>query len=365
MLPLVVLIVDAPAVNAIDMPNERIVCFPTSAHQAADGHWIVPIHGIVSKQKAPLFRRFVVQTFLEKTLQFGKNSIEQTIFNRRVSPFLLDGRSDRQIDVQLGSQTYAAGVSEENGHFRANLRLTAKDVSNLLKDASPSKWVSYKVVSSASNSEQTVGGIQFVEQHGISIISDIDDTIKDTNAVDRKEMLANTFTREFRAVRGMPTTLRRCADYSVAFHYVSGSPWQLFEPLSNFLDDQRIPQGSFHLRKFKLSKAAADDLLASQIELKMKMIVPILTAYPRRRFVLVGDSGQQDPEIYGQIARSHADQVAAIYIRNLENDKEQGDRWNAAFSDVPKARWRVFENLGDMQDNLVTLMARMSKVTEN
>lgn len=351
--------------EAVEMSNERIVCFPTAAYQTAQGNWNVPIHGAVSKHKAPLIRRFVVQTVLERTLEFGKESIEQTIFNRRVNPFLLEAKSNRRIDIQLGDQIYAAGVSAGNGHFHANLRLTSEEVLELLKKGSPSGWVSYQVVSATSDSQQTTGGIQFLDRRGISIISDIDDTIKDTNAVDRKEMLANTFTREFRPVRGMPKTLRRCADYSVAFHYVSGSPWQLFEPLSSFLEDQQIPRGSFHLRNFKLSKSGTDDLLASQIKLKTKAIVPILKAYPQRRFVLVGDSGQQDPEIYGQIAREHPDQVAAIYIRRLRTNGEPNDRWKAAFSDIPNSRWHVFDSVNEMQNDLVRLMARLSQLKEN
>jgi hypothetical protein len=41
--------------------------------------------------------------------------------------------------------------------------------------------------------------------------------------------------------------------------------------------------------------------------------------------VLIGDSGQHDPEIYAQIVREHPGRVEAVYIRNVSNDPERED----------------------------------------
>ena len=57
--------------------------------------------------------------------------------------------------------------------------------------------------------------------------------------------------------------------------------------------------------------------LGPQNQYKTGVIERILADFPRRRFLLVGDSGEQDPEIYGAIARKHPEQVERIFIRNV------------------------------------------------
>lgn len=80
------------------------------------------------------------------------------------------------------------------------------------------------------------GSVQLVSPTGISVVSDIDDTIKETHVLNRHELAANTFLREFRGVPGMADLFRRwAAGDHIVFHYVSGSPWQLYPALSDFL----------------------------------------------------------------------------------------------------------------------------------
>jgi phosphatidate phosphatase APP1 len=52
-------------------------------------------------------------------------------------------------------------------------------------------------------------------------------------------------------------------------------------------------------------------------EHKLASIATILATYPARRFVLLGDSGQQDPEIYYQATLDHPGRIAAVYIRDV------------------------------------------------
>ena len=71
------------------------------------------------------------------------------------------------------------------------------------------------------------------------------------------------------------------------------------------------------LKLFRLKDPSALDLLQSQTATKIRAIEPLLTAFPERRFVLIGDSGEQDPEIYTEIARTHRPQIVAVFIRNV------------------------------------------------
>ena len=102
----------------------------------------------------------------------------------------------------------------------------------------------------------TIAGslLQLIDERGVSVITDIDDTIKITAVTNRRELLMNTFLREFRAVSGMAELYRRWATGGAAFHYVSSSPWQLFSVLSEYTETEAFPAGSMHLRSFRLRR---------------------------------------------------------------------------------------------------------------
>ncbi|MBI3191475.1 MAG: DUF2183 domain-containing protein, partial [Pedosphaera parvula] len=58
--------------------------------------------------------------------------------------------------------------------------------------------------------------------------------------------------------------------------------------------------------------------------------------------VLVGDAGERDPEIYGQLARNHPDQIVRIFIREAGESGLNAARYRAAFEGLPADRWKVF-----------------------
>ncbi|MEM8681756.1 MAG: App1 family protein, partial [Planctomycetota bacterium] len=186
---------------------------------------------------------------------------------------------------------------------------------------------------------------------GASVITDIDDTVKVTCVGKRIEMLNNTFVHPFRPVNGMPAAYRRWGEAGAAFHYVSSSPWQLYKPLVEFLDEQGLPRGSFHLRTLQLQGPSLLRQLTGGKRSKKKAIRNILAWYPGRQFVLVGDAGEKDPEIYGSIARRHPVQVAAIFIRRVENANLSPLRFEKAFRGLPDHMGRLFDDpaeLGEM-----------------
>ena len=156
-------------------------------------------------------------------------------------------------------------------------------------------------------------------------------------------MLLNTFAREFIDVPGMAAWLQGVArsEAGAAFHYVSGSPLQLMPPLLAFLRIRGFPDGSMHLRTFSLHPSALFDDEATSRH-KHAEITQLLIDYPRRRFVFVGDSGEHDPEVYGQVAREHPSRIEAVLIRDVTGEPAEAERYRLAFAAVPSARWRLF-----------------------
>ena len=93
--------------------------------------------------------------------------------------------------------------SHANGHFHGRIRLDAKELVSVLDDT----WLTFEAVVPEGDERRFSGRCQVLPPKGIAVVSDIDDTIKDSNVLDKKELLANTFLRPFRAVSGMADPL--------------------------------------------------------------------------------------------------------------------------------------------------------------
>jgi phosphatidate phosphatase APP1 len=187
-----------------------------------------------------------------------------------------------------------------------------------------------------------------VTPQGWSVISDIDDTIKDSNVLDKKELMRNTLLREFKPVTGMSKVYADWARGGAAFHYVSGSPWQLYPPLGEFCTKNGFPSGSFQLRYFRLQDGSALSLLQAPDQYKQGAIAELLKTFPQRKFILVGDTGEKDPEVYGEAARKHPGRVHLIAVRNVTKETLEGARLQAAFAGLPPASLLLFDEAGQL-----------------
>ena len=144
------------------------------------------------------------------------------------------------------------------------------------------------------------------------VISDIDDTIIQSNVMRKLRMmvglaLSNAHTRKpFLGVAAFYRALHRGSN---PFFYVSKSPRNLYVPLVEFLQRQALPAGPLLLRDFGLRMRR--DHKAAAIE-------HILATYPALRFILIGDSGEEDPEIYSAILGRFPERIRVIYIRSVD-----------------------------------------------
>ncbi|OON64726.1 hypothetical protein B0920_10790 [Massilia sp. KIM] len=157
------------------------------------------------------------------------------------------------------------------------------------------------------------------------IISDIDDTVLWTNVTNKLNMAlmlvrSNAHTRKpFKGVAAFYRALSAgvSGKENNPLFYVSSSPWHLFGPLVDFLRMQGIPLGPLLLRELDLRTILKPTSHGSH---KLEQIERILSFHPGMRFVLIGDSGEQDPEIYAEVVRRHPQAVRMIYIRNVNPD---------------------------------------------
>ena len=156
------------------------------------------------------------------------------------------------------------------------------------------------------------------------IISDIDDTIVETGAtsllaMSRATFLHNAKTRlPFAGVAEFYKALQlgRNGKRNNPFFYVSSSPWNLYDLLKDFLDLNSITAGPLLLRDFGLEHEAVTS--QGHMGHKLKEIKQIMNAYPHLQFVLIGDSGQEDPAIYSEVVKEFPGRILAIYIRDVQ-----------------------------------------------
>jgi len=175
------------------------------------------------------------------------------------------------------------------------------------------------------------------------VISDIDDTVIHTGATSllrmaRTVFLANARTRlPFEGVAGLYRALHagtRTEGTNPIF-YVSSSPWNLYDMLAEFLELQRIPAGPMFLRDWGISETQV--LPTDHRSHKLEAIRRVLDCFPDLPFLLIGDSGQEDPEIYHEVVHNYPDRILAVYIRNVAREPERLDAIRGLAQEVVEA----------------------------
>lgn len=350
--------------------DERILFYPTYARRdpaatgRQDADWLIDIHGIVFRPELTSRKRDLLTRFASRLLPRNDDTVEQTMFRRRFWTFLFDNIGDRTIHVRVGTQSYEVGTSSADGHFRGTVRLASQTIASVLAGSAeasaarqPSaidppgvhpRWLDFEAVTPAACRRRYRGQVTLIEPGGVSVISDIDDTIKISEVADRSKLITNVLARRYAAVPGMAEIYRQWASAGVACHFVSASPWQLYWSLVRFCRHAGFPPATYHLKKWRLREPSTLDLFKASAELKIDAIEQIIRDFPGRRFLLVGDSTQKDPEVYGELLRRRESQIALALIRNVPGAEMSVQRLRSDFRDVPGDRWRVFDEAVDL-----------------
>ncbi|MFT3861290.1 App1 family protein [Micropruina sp.] len=151
------------------------------------------------------------------------------------------------------------------------------------------------------------------------LVSDIDDTIL-TTWLPRPMIAAwNSFVRDEsnrQSIPGMARFYQRFLDThpGAVMVYLSTGAWNTFHFLTRFIDEHHYPRGPLLLTDWGPTNTG---WFRSGMEHKRTNLLRLAADFPRVRWLLVGDDGQHDPEIYAEFTRSHPTHVAAVAIRQL------------------------------------------------
>lgn len=281
---------------------------------------------VYEKERRPMFT-----TLLSKYMEIDKDSLNESEYDRlyqRSALFRVDSENGKELKIKFSNgQIFDLPQTEKGG--RSSLSLHVKEnIDTFLQD----NIISFSLYDSGNPASVNEGISYFFSKQGLSIISDIDDTIKDSNVLNKKELLKNTFLYEFKSIPKMNELLNDInrANNTVAFHYVSSSPIQLYPIINEFLHKNGFPKGSVHLKEM----TGWDTLLDSDTkDYKLTSIRRILKAYPSREFILIGDSGELDPEIYAQISKENKNQIKKVIIREVTDEGKNSKRYKELFGE--------------------------------
>ncbi len=160
-------------------------------------------------------------------------------------------------------------------------------------------------------------------------ISDIDDTFLISHSSSFRKRLAVLFTRNPRTRHAFDGVIKHYHLLSKAhtiesepnpFFYVSSSEWNLYNYISEFITVNGLPKGVLLLSPIK-NLVSLFFSRQNKHKSKTDRIIRILKAFPKQKFILLGDSAQQDPVIYASIANNFPGRIHAVYIRDIYRRK--------------------------------------------
>lgn len=324
--------------------GQQLAFFPAPASLAANGQWSVTVQGRVFEPTEHSRAREALVRVLAPLIPADAGD---PVFRERARYFLSDSEKGRCITVTLGKREFVLPASDSAGFFSANLLLPADEVAQIAANGV------IRVTAENGGDQPFSGSVTLVPEQGLTVISDVDDTIKITDIRNSREKKANTFARPFRAVPGMAERYRAWQDTlgaNIHFHVVSAGPWQLNQPLRTFTDEAGFPAFTWDMRSVDIGNAAvllreANPNLQLTYQFKLARIRAMMARFPLRHFVLVGDSGERDPEVYAAILAEFADRVDAVFIRNVTGEKASAGRFRRLFPNPSAAaKLQVFDD---------------------
>lgn len=230
--------------------------------------------------------------------------------------FQTSEKPDVMVQATSNHFQFQAKTNDE-GYFRIQEQVDFKHI-----DKSKPNWINiqYSLVNTPHISAKTQILVpnQCVD---FGVISDIDDTVIHTGVTSflKLKLLYNSLLKS--AKKRLP--LRGASPFYQAltkgisgqntnpFFYISNSPWNMYDYLRIFLKESEFPKGPVLLRDFALPWQKKFKTGKSH---KKREIQNILESYPKMKFILIGDSGEQDAKVYSEIAKEFPEQVICIYL---------------------------------------------------
>ncbi|WP_405383886.1 App1 family protein [Maribacter sp. LLG6340-A2] len=261
--------------------------------------------------------------------------------------FETDEIRNTAIKITLPNGETVQGTTDDDGYY-----LIDEQINGLHDLANEEGWVNFELSFTDTNLKREIllknkfpGEMLIPHKHAkFGVISDIDDTILHTGVVSslKWKVIINTMFKRATKRR----QLDGASDFYMKLHngktgeeanpifYVSHSPWNLYRYLELFLKTNKFPKGPLLLRSMASFRMRKKNDEKPQ---KQREISNLLNAYPELPFILIGDSGEKDGDIYQEISALFPGRIKAIYLRSVNDAKRMARIENlfVDFKDIP------------------------------
>lgn len=234
-----------------------------------------------------------------------------TNLKRTLRRLISDEQAQVPVRVEFDGRVWRA-VTDAEGYFRIEGDAPA---------GAPAGWRG--VIATTEGGDASANGaiLRVPSENRLGIISDVDDTILISEVTDKSRLLRNVLLVNYAQRQAVPGTAdfyarltrRNPKPEAAPVFYLSASPRQLHAGIQTFLDRNGFPRGVLMTKK--VTNDETSDPLIDQVRYKTARIEQVLAALPQVRFVLVGDDGERDPEIYHDIRQRYPDRIDSIWIR--------------------------------------------------
>ncbi|TKA74820.1 hypothetical protein B0A55_05930 [Friedmanniomyces simplex] len=239
-------------------------------------------------------------------------TVANTHLLQRAKPFMHIGLQDSPIKLFFFNDKDSRQLTvftDGSGHFTCRAALD---------------FVPTQVRVMATDKLSSTEEVHVTEPRGVSLISDIDDTVKHSAiSAGVTEVVRNAFIRDLGdlTIEGVREWYNTMHDMGVKIHYVSNSPWQMYPILTSYFKMARLPRGTVHLKHYT---GLLSGIFEPVAERKKSSIDKILRDFPDRKFILIGDSGEADLEVYTDTAIENPGRVIGIFVRDVTTPIKTG-----------------------------------------
>lgn len=266
--------------------------------------------------------------------------------------FETDEVRNTALRIQLPNETSIECTSDNEGYF-----LIDQTSVNLLDFINSEGWLLYEISYASDHGSRKIqsnncflGSMMIPKPNSrFGVISDIDDTILDTGVVSRLKwrVVFNTIfvsPNKRKALEGTAEFYHhlhrgKSNDEANPIFYVSNSPWNLYEYLEYFLRHNNFPKGPILLRDIRMPY---DRTPKPKLSHKYHEIFNIINTYADLKFILIGDCGEKDADIFIDVVREFPNRIAAIYLRAVKHTKRM-KRITALFKDYKEVPVLIVE----------------------
>jgi len=236
------------------------------------------------------------------------------------------------LDLKLPNNNILKATTDRKGYFGVEANL--ENLKSLTNDEG---WLPFELSYNDVNIKRTIqnqnrfpGELLIPSSKAkFGVASDIDDTILHTGVVSllKWRLIYNSIFKSAKSripLEGSVEFFHKLhrgssGDNANPIFYVSHSPWNLYRYLELFLKQNDFPKGPILLRS--VSEALKKKELGDKPQ-KQKEILNLLKTYPDLPFILIGDSGEHDPDIYIEVAEKFPNRILAIYLRSVKHKKK-------------------------------------------